>query len=154
MAAGPALVSGATPALGRAWLALCCALALHITDEALTGFLSVWNPTATELRARLPWLPVPIFRFEVWLGGLIAAVALAFAISPIFFRGGGKLRLPAYLVAAFVGIGNGLGHITGTILGHTFADIRFARPAPGFYSSPLLIAAAVWVMAELRRSHE
>lgn len=151
-AAGPARAPVATPALGHAWLALCAALALHVTDEALTGFLSVWNPTALELRARVPWLPLPVFRFEVWLGGLIAAVALAFTLSPVFFRGGGKLRLPAYVVAALVGVGNGLGHIAGTIAGRTFPDIRFPRPAPGFYSSAFLIAAAVWMIVELRRS--
>lgn len=138
-------------ALGSAWVGLSAALALHVTDEAVTGFLSVWNPTALEARARLPWLPIPVVRFEVWLGGLIAAVALAFAFSPVFFRGGGRLRPFAYMVSALM-IGNGLGHIAGTIAGHTFADIRFPRPAPGFYSSPLLIAAAVWLIVELRRS--
>jgi hypothetical protein len=30
---------------GIAWIALCLAFALHIIDEALTGFLSVYNPT-------------------------------------------------------------------------------------------------------------
>ncbi len=49
-------------------------------------------------------------------------------------------------------VGNGVGHIAGTIVGHTVPGVTFARPAPGFYSSPLLIAAAVWVMVELRRS--
>ena len=29
---------------GRAWLGLAGALALHVTDEALTDFLSVYNP--------------------------------------------------------------------------------------------------------------
>jgi hypothetical protein len=27
-----------------AWVGLCAALALHVTDEALTGFLDVYNP--------------------------------------------------------------------------------------------------------------
>jgi hypothetical protein len=141
-----------TPRLGRAWLALCVAIALHVTDEALTGFLGVWNPTVAAIHARWPWSPLPTFRFDIWLGGLIAAVLIAFAVSPVFFRGGGALRVPAYVVAALVGIGNGLGHTVATVLGHTAPEVTFPRPAPGFYSSPLLMAAAVWVIVELRRS--
>ena len=38
-------------------------------DEALTGFLSVYNPTVIEIKGRLPWLPLPVYSFEVWLGG-------------------------------------------------------------------------------------
>jgi hypothetical protein len=143
-----------TPRLGRSWLALCAALALHVTDEAFTGFLGVWNPTVAAVHVRWPWFPIPTFRFDVWLGGLIVGVLLLFALSPRFFRGGGTLRLPAYLIAALIGVGNGLGHTVATILGHTLPEVRFSRPAPGFYSSPLLIAAAVWVIAELRRTAE
>ena len=31
--------------LGRAWIALWVALAVHVFDESVTGFLSVYNPT-------------------------------------------------------------------------------------------------------------
>jgi hypothetical protein len=143
-----------TPRLGRAWLALCAALALHVTDEAFTGFLGVWNPTVAALHVRWPWFSMPTFRFDVWLAGLIALVVVLFAASPRFFHGAGVLRLPAYVFAALIGVGNGLGHTVATILGHTVPEVRFARPAPGFYSSPLLIAAAVWVIVELRRTAE
>ncbi|MFZ0197799.1 MAG: hypothetical protein WB523_23980 [Candidatus Sulfotelmatobacter sp.] len=47
---------------------------------------------------------------------------------------------------------NALGHTIGTILGHTVASVTFPRPAPGFYSSPLLFAASVWLMLRLRRT--
>src|SRR5512146_3175309 len=141
-----------TPRLGRAWVTFSAAVALHVTDEALTGFLGVWNPTVAAVHARWPWFPMPTFSFSVWLGGLIAAVLLAFALSPLFFRGGGGLRIPAYVAAALIGVGNGLGHTVATILGHTAPEVTFPRPAPGFYSSPLLIATAVWVIVELRRN--
>lgn len=150
VAEGP---TGRTPRLGCSWLALCSALALHVTDEAFTGFLGVWNPTVAALHLRWPWFPMPTFRFDVWLGGLIALVVVLFAASPRFFHGAGVLRLPAYLFSALM-VGNGLGHTLATILGHTVPEVRFARPAPGFCSSPLLIAAAVWVIVELRRTAE
>jgi hypothetical protein len=48
---------------GYAWLVFAGALALHVTDEATHGFLSVYNPNALAIRARFPFLPVPTFTF-------------------------------------------------------------------------------------------
>ena len=39
-----------TKKLGIAWVLVCLALAAHVTDEAFTGFLSVYNPTVLALR--------------------------------------------------------------------------------------------------------
>lgn len=137
--------------LFRAWLALCLGLALHVTDEALTGFLGVYNPTVLALKQRVSWLPLPTFTFVVWLGGLIAGVVLLLLLSPFALRGPRWLRPLAWLLA-FIMIGNGLGHTVGTILGRSLAGIRFARPMPGFYSSPFLVAAAIYLIVELRRT--
>ena len=141
-----------TPRLGRSWIAFCCALALHVTDEALTGFLTVYNPTVVALRSRLGWWPMPTFEFREWLIGLIAAVSVGLLLTPLFFHGGQPIRPFAWIIAALVGVGNGLAHISGTIFGRTVASVRFPRPMPGFWSSPVLIAAAVWVLFELRRT--
>ena len=35
---------------GLAWPSLCLALAIHVVDEALTGFLSVYNPAVQSIR--------------------------------------------------------------------------------------------------------
>jgi hypothetical protein len=140
-----------TPELGRAWIALALALALHVTDEALTGFLSVYNPTVQAMRAHLAWWSMPTFGFREWLLGLIALVVLLLALSPLFFRGGRPIRPLAWVFAVLM-IGNGMGHVLGTIAGRTVASVRFARPMPGFYSSPVLIAAALWTLVELRRT--
>ena len=43
---------------GWAWVALTLALAVHVADEALTDFLSVYNPTVEAIRARYPWVPL------------------------------------------------------------------------------------------------
>jgi len=47
---------------------------------------------------------------------------------------------------------NGVGHTVFSILGRTVASVTFPRPAPGFYSSPLLLFGSVWLMLELRKT--
>jgi hypothetical protein len=132
-----------------AWIALCLALAVHIIDEAANGFLSAYNPTVIAMRARVPWLPFPVFRFDVWLGGLIAANVLLFSFSFFISRPAAWMRLIAYAFS-FVMLANGIGHILGTMFGRTVASVRFPRPMPGFYSSPLLLAASVYLLLELK----
>lgn len=138
---------------GWAWLALAIALALHVTDEALTGFLNVYNPTVLALRERIPWWPMPVFRPEVWLAGLIAVIVLLIALSRVAFRGSRWLRPIGYALAVIM-FANGVGHILGTIAGRTVAEVRFPRPMPGFYSSPLLLAASVWLLVRLWGTRE
>lgn len=140
-----------TPRLGQAWLALSFALALHVTDEALTGFLSVYNPTVLALRSRLGWWPMPTFQFRDWLIGLIVGIVVLFLLSPLFFRGGRPIRPLAWVFAVLM-IMNGLGHTIGTIAGRSVASVHFPRPMPGFYSSPVLMAASIWVLRELTRT--
>lgn len=134
---------------GAPWLALCAALALHILDEALTGFLDVYNPTVISARQRWPWFPMPTFEYREWLIGLIAACVILTCLAPLAFRGARPLRPLAWIFAAIMLL-NGLGHTLATILGHTVSSVTFPRPAPGFYSSPLLLAASLWMIVRLR----
>jgi hypothetical protein len=138
---------------GAGWLALCAALILHVADEALTNFLSVYNPTVIALRQTFSWFPMPVFRFEDWLTWLITVNVVLLSLSPFAFRGARWLRPIAYLFAILM-IGNGLGHTLGTIFGRTVASVRFPRPMPGFYSSPALLAASIYLLWELRASAE
>ncbi len=85
-------VSRGNAALVRAWLLLCLALAAHVTDEALTNFLGVWNPTVAALRARLPWVPLPEFRFATWLTGLALLVVVLLTLSVPMVRGARWMR--------------------------------------------------------------
>ena len=137
--------------LGWAWVLLCLATGAHVTDEALTGFLFVYNPTVLALRARLPWWPMPTFEFRPWLVGLIVAVAVGLLLSPLAFRNARGFRPLAYFFAVMM-LFNGLGHTLGTIFGQTVSEVRFPRPMPGFYSSPLLLAASIYLLVQLRRS--
>lgn len=136
---------------GSAWFALCVAFALHILDEATTGFLAVYNPTVTILRQRWGWFPMPAFEFRSWLAMLILACGVLFCLTPIAARGMPGLRPLAWIYAVIMFL-NGLSHSLFSILGHTVASVRFSRPAPGFYSSPILFVASVWLMLRLRRT--
>lgn len=143
--------AGSNKQVGIAWVLLCLSLALHVTDEALTGFLSVYNPTVIALRARLGFWPMPTFGFREWLSGLIAGCVILLALSPLVFRGSRWIR-PLFYLFAVIMVLNGLAHTAGTIMGHTFPDIRFSRPMPGFYSSPLVLAAAIYALVQLRKT--
>jgi len=130
------------------WLFLSAALALHVLDEASTGFLGVYNPTVLAVRERRPWFPMPTFTFPVWLAGLIAAVIVSFAVTPFAASNAHWLRPLAWMVVA-IQFSNAVGHFVATILGHTVAKVTFRRPAPGFYSSPFLAIGAVWLALRL-----
>jgi hypothetical protein len=132
----------------RGWFALTVAFALHVFDEATTGFLNVYNPTVTALRARWGWYPMPTFGFREWLVGLIAAVLLCLLLTPFAAHNAHWLRPLAWFYA-LVMFFNGVGHTLFTILGHTVATVTFPRPAPGFYSSPFLFVGSVWLMLQL-----
>lgn len=157
--AGAARVANPSPAgrdslrrLGIAWILLCLGLALHVADEALTGFLSVYNPTAREIARRVGFGP-PTFSFGVWLAGLIFAVCVLLALSPFAFLNRRAWRPLAWFFAGLMLL-NGLGHTAGTLLGRTFADITFPRPMPGFYSSPFIFAASLWLLWNLGRTRD
>ena len=137
--------------LGWAWIALALATALHVLDESLTGFLPVYNLTVIAGRQRWGWYPMPTFTFGVWLGGLIGLVIVLFLLSPFAFRNARWLRPIAYFLSVVM-ILNAAGHTFATILGRTFASVRLSRPAPGFYSSPLLAIGAVYLLLQLRRT--
>jgi hypothetical protein len=140
--------SQASSGFGRAWFALTVAFALHVLDEAATGFLNVYNPTVTAMRARFTWFPMPTFGFREWLVGLIAGVAFCFALTPFAARNAYWLRPLAWFYGLIMFL-NGIGHTLFTILGRTVASVTFSRPAPGFYSSPFLLIGSIWLITRL-----
>ena len=130
------LISRQTSRFGFAWLLLSVALSLHVTDEALTDFLSVYNPAVEAIRKSVPFIPLPIFTFRVWLAGLCLGILVAFALSFLAFRGNYLSIVMAYPVAVLM-FANGLGHI--------IASLCRRRMMPGVYSSPLLVAASAYL---------
>ncbi|HZN06558.1 MAG TPA: hypothetical protein VFB65_07220, partial [Pyrinomonadaceae bacterium] len=93
-----------------AWMALCGALAIHVADEALTGFLELYNPTVRAIREQYPLLPLPTFTFETWLSLLIFAAAMLIASSFFVWKGRWAMRPISYAFAGFMLL-NGFLHI-------------------------------------------
>jgi cation transport ATPase len=116
------------------WACLAAALGLHVADEALNGFLPMYNSVIESMRATYGWVPFPTFTFPVWLGGLITLVVLLFALTPLVLRGYRWLRGLSYFLGILM-IANAIGHIS--------ISIWLGDFAPGVYSSPLLLLAAV-----------
>jgi hypothetical protein len=126
-----------------AWVGLALALGLHVTDEALTGFLPVYNGLVEGIRANHPWLPLPTFTFPVWLGGLIVGVALLLALTPVVSRGARWIRVVSIILGVIM-VGNAFGHLG--------ASLYWGRLAPGVYSSPILLVAAAALVATAFRA--
>jgi len=140
-----------TRKLGIAWVLLCAVFAIHTADEGLTGFLGVYNPTVVALRQQLGYWPMPTFKFAEYLRVSVVMMVVALMCSPFVFRGHRWIR-PMVYISAIMMLINGLGHTLFTILGHTVSSVRFPRPAPGFYSSPLLLIASIYTLVQLRRT--
>jgi hypothetical protein len=138
--------------LGIAWLLFCAALSVHVADEALTGFLGVYNPTVLALRTTLGFWPMPAFEFRPWLTGLIILIIVLAGLSPFAFRNARWMRRIMLFCVIVAGVLNALGHTVATIFGRTVPTVQFPRPAPGFYSSPLLFTMAIYVLVQLTRT--
>jgi hypothetical protein len=127
-----------------AWMSLAVALALHVADEALTGFLPVYNGVVGRIRAMHSWIPLPTFTFPVWLAGLVIGIVLLLALTPVVSRGARWIRVVS-LVLGVVMMGNATVHVA--------ASLYWGRLAPGVYSSPLLFFAALALLITASRAN-
>ncbi len=124
-----------------AWMGLCVALAIHVADEAITDFLSLYNPAVLAIRERNPALPLPTFTFESWLSWLVFAVLALVAASYFVWRGRWAMRPISYIFAAVMLL-NGLLHIAGSLY--------MGKMMPGVYTSPLLLVTSVVLIIATR----
>jgi hypothetical protein len=119
-----------------AWLLLVSAVGLHVFDEAMTDFLPTYNQIVFDLKNQLGFFPAPTFSFGVWLSGLIAAIILGYSITVFVARGGKIIRIIT-IVLGILMVVNALGHFLGSIYS--------GRVFPGTWSSPFLLAAALFM---------
>jgi hypothetical protein len=123
--------------LGRGWLLLTAALALHVADEATHDFLSLYNPTVLSLREQWAWFPMPTFTYEGWLTGLVTAIFFLLLLTPFAYRRARWLAPLAWIYGVLMAL-NGIGH--------TAISLAQGRAVAGVYSSPFLLAAAVYLL--------
>lgn len=83
--------------------------------------------------------------FGTWITTIGALVAMLFALTPWVYRGARWLVRGSYVLAALM-IGNGLNHL--------LSPRYLGRFLPGEYTSPLLIAASIWLIVQARKAHE
>jgi hypothetical protein len=126
----------------RAWLLLCAVLATHIVDEALTGFLDLWNPTVSGIRQRTPWLVLPTFTFPVWIF-LLALAVVGFLILSQWVRRGLNWTLPACYAFSALMFANAVAHLG--------LSVYKGQWMSGAYTSPLLLAASVYLAIQTIR---
>ena len=113
------------------------AIALHVVDELATGFLPAYNAAVATLRESYAWLPFPTFSFAVWITGLGIGITAMFLLTPFAFAARKWLRPVAYLLGAVM-VANALGHMA--------ISMYMGALAPGVYSSPILLVAAIMLL--------
>ncbi len=124
-----------------AWMGLCVALAIHVADEALTGFLEWYNPIVRAIREKYPMLLMPTFTFDIWISLLIFAIVMLTGVSFFVWKGRWAMRPISHVFAGFMLL-NGLLHIA--------VSLYMREWLPGVYSSPLLIAASIALIVYTR----
>lgn len=120
-----------------AWVLFVSALALHVFDEAMTDFLPFYNQTVLSLKERFGFFPAPTFTFQNWLTGLITLIVIGYLATIKVAQGGRVIRVVT-VALGFLMIANALGHLLGSLY--------YGRMLPGLLSSPILLAASVWVI--------
>jgi hypothetical protein len=136
---------------GVAWMLCCTALALQVWDEAAHDFLGYYNATVLALYGHFSWFPRVDMTFQQWLTGLLVALVLCGALTPLAFKNARWLRPLAYLLALIQFL-DGAGHISAQIVGGTVPSVRFDGAAPGIYTAPLLLAASAYLFVCLRKT--
>jgi hypothetical protein len=139
--------------LGLAWLLLCLSFAANILDDALNDFLGYYNATVLTLYGHFSWFPRIDLSFREWLLGVILADSVLLLLTPLAYSNSPLLRPVSYIFSTFMLL-NGLGIILASLLGQTVPSVHFTGSAPGCYSSPLLIAASVYLLWRLRSSRK
>ena len=131
----------AVRAHARAWLYLCAHVAAHAVEEAINGFVTVWNPFLASVRARTG-LPLPQFAFDDWLTALVIGILALTAMTPLVARGVRGFRVASYVFAGLM-IANGVNHLA--------SPLYLGQFLPGQFTSPLLIMASIWLILVARR---
>ena len=120
-----------------AWLLLTGALAIHLAEEAGRNFLGLWNPEVAALG-----MPALRFTFPVWATLMTLSVAGLLILSYWVRRGTFWTPLAAYIFTLLM-LSNGVAHL--------LFSWRERAWMAGAWTSPLLIAASIYLWITVRR---
>lgn len=112
-------------------------LAIHVADESLNDFLSLYNPLVRSLNNNLGINFFPVFTFTEWIAGLILAIISLFILSYFSYKEKKWMLYFGFFYGIFM-IFNALGHITGSIY--------YSSIVAGTYSAPFLLAASIYLI--------
>jgi hypothetical protein len=117
---------------------LCLVLALHVAEEAYTGFLPAYSEATRAVGDLFPYVAYPSLAVAMSMWMSVAFVATLTVLVPLAYRGVPWMR-PATIGVALVALANVSGHAGGSLLaGHAVA---------GVYTTPLLAIAGVYAIA-------
>jgi hypothetical protein len=126
-----------------AWLTLSLMLGLHVVDEAANGTFALYRDFADWIEVFFPFVEFPAFRYYVWLINLSGAVLVLVALTWLVAKRRGPMRLASYALAAFAAANATL---------HVAMSLAAAQILPGTLSSPLVLAAALFLLVSIPRS--
>lgn len=139
-----------TKHFGLAWLFFAMVFALHTWDQAAHDFVGYYNATVLALYGHFSWFPRIDIGLGTWLATLILINLGLLALTPLAFRDVAWLRPLAY-GAAVLGLISGIGHVLVSIRGQTVPSVGLEGVSPGFYTSPLILVSATYLLSSLRR---
>ena len=126
-----------------AWIILTVALTLHVLDEALNDFLSIYNPLVALINQRMGFSFFPIFSTTKWLTGLMIGIIILFGFSFFAYREKKWILSLSYFYGVLMLL-NGLGHFLGSLY--------YSKLIAGIYTSPLLLGGSIYLIWSTTRT--
>jgi len=128
-----------------AWFILCAALALHIAEEATNGSYLVYGETLDFLRQVFPSLHIPTFQYTVWLLDISGAILVLLSLTWLVQKRYQIMRPASFALATFT---------TANAMLHILSSLAFDRVLAGTITSPLLLAASLFLLLSVPRSDD
>jgi len=128
-----------------AWGIMTAAIALHVLDEAVSGFLDFYNPLVTGIRESFPLFPMPTFTFAAWSASVAIGIGVLALLTPLAGQRARWLRVGAFFLSVLM-ILDAVGRLAGSLY--------LAALVPGTFSSPLLLLAALNLFTSAREKWE
>ena len=128
-----------------AWLVLSLALASHVADEMINGSFAFYRDLADFFATYFPVVKLPAFRPELWAINLSGASLVLIGMTWLVYRRQGPMRLASFVVAGFA---------TANAVLHIVMSVALGHVMPGALTSPLVLAAALFLFASIPEESE